>query len=138
MWLRVCAFELHTHASTCLPQLGFRNFFENTATVQFDHRMLAYTTLATVGTLMVTARRGGQWKELPRRAQKAITATTHFVGVQALLGISTLMMYVPVHLGVTHQAGALVLWTCGLWTLHAVRRTGPRVANVAARKVMPM
>lgn len=118
-------------------QLGVRNFFENTATVQFDHRMLAYTTLASVATLMVAARRGGRWAELPRRAQKAITATTHMVGIQvrlilprgvhhpprglsrapprltnalllpaahqALLGISTLMMYVPVHLGVTHQ-----------------------------------
>ena len=119
-------------------QLGVRNFFENTATVQFDHRMLAYTTIASVATLMVAARRGGRWSQLPRRAQKAITATTHMVGVQvrlhglcscqnlggsvcvahvrvhvrtamvaarfqALLGISTLMMYVPVHLGVTHQ-----------------------------------
>ena len=34
----------------------FRNLFENIAMVQFDHRMLAYTTLGVVTTMWVAAR----------------------------------------------------------------------------------
>ena len=34
----------------------WRNFFENTATVQFDHRNLAYATALTVGGLAASAR----------------------------------------------------------------------------------
>ncbi|CAM9910018.1 unnamed protein product [Heterosigma akashiwo] len=34
----------------------WRNFFENTATVQFDHRMLAYSTTAAIGLTYAAAR----------------------------------------------------------------------------------
>jgi cytochrome c oxidase assembly protein subunit 15 len=33
----------------------YRNFFENTATVQFDHRMLAYATATSVAALTSVA-----------------------------------------------------------------------------------
>ena len=42
--------------------------------------------------------------------------------VQVVLGISTLLTYVPPSLGTAHQAGALTLLTLALCLLHTLRR----------------
>jgi hypothetical protein len=44
---------------------------------------------------------------------------------QVTLGISTLLMYVPVSLGAAHQAGALTLFSIVLSLVHALRRPLP-------------
>lgn len=44
---------------------------------------------------------------------------------QVTLGISTLLTYVPVSLGATHQAGALTLFTIVLALLHVLRPAQP-------------
>ena len=44
---------------------GMRNFFENTAAVQFHHRVLATTTLASVAAVWLQSRRA----PLPRGAK---------------------------------------------------------------------
>jgi len=41
---------------------------------------------------------------------------------QAGLGIATLLAAVPVVLGALHQAGAVLLLTAALWSLHQARR----------------
>ena len=41
--------------------------------------------------------------------------------LQAGLGIGTLLLQVPIPLAAAHQAGAVVLWTLTLWSLHATR-----------------
>jgi len=41
--------------------------------------------------------------------------------LQAALGISTLLLAVPVPLAAAHQAGAVLLLACALWTAHAHR-----------------
>jgi heme A synthase len=66
---------------------------ENIATVQFNHRNLAYSTLVAAGAVMVAARRVGM-KELPPSVRKAVHSLTGMAGTQAALGISTLMLYV--------------------------------------------
>ena len=84
----------------------WRNFFENTATVQFDHRMLALTTVSSVAVLLARAKMaagGALWKVLPRYTQVAITGATHIALAQVLLGIATLLTYVPMELAVAHQ-----------------------------------
>ena len=93
----------------------YRNFFENTATVQLDHRVLALSTLASVWGMYlplylrskakVAAGSSGvfQYKSLPRTAQLGLTAMTHATAVQVGLGIATLMNYVPVSLAILHQ-----------------------------------
>ena len=83
-------------------QLGVRNFFENIATVQFDHRMLAYSTLAASGGVLVAARRAG-FSSLPPPVRKAAHSLVGMAGTQAALGISTLMLYVPTALASLHQ-----------------------------------
>lgn len=118
--------------------LGFRNFFENTATVQFDHRTLAYASLAAVGAVhMRAARLPGKSASLPPAVRSAARLLGGLVGAQVLLGISTLMLYVPVPLAAVHQAGALALLTGALNLLHSIKqaRGAPLVAGEGASVV---
>ena len=58
----------------------YRNFFENTATVQLDHRVLALSTLGAVGGTLALARRGQVWAALPPQTRTALTATAGMAG----------------------------------------------------------
>jgi heme a synthase len=60
-------------------------------------------------------------RSLPRDAARPIDALAVMALVQAGLGISTLLLQVPIPLAAAHQAGAVVLWTLALWGLHATR-----------------
>jgi cytochrome c oxidase assembly protein subunit 15 len=42
--------------------------------------------------------------------------------VQISLGITTLVLVVPLNVAVTHQAGAIVLFTLALFALHGLKR----------------
>jgi cytochrome c oxidase assembly protein subunit 15 len=92
------------------------NLFENATTVQFNHRMLAYTVLAVVlwqaGSLLARAGDG-----VIRTSALALAIAT--VG-QAALGIWTLLAHVPLSLGLAHQAGAMLVFGLALWHLRAV------------------
>ena len=98
------------------------NFFENVATVQFDHRVLAIVTFITV--LFLWLRR--HHSALSGRAVRAIHALAIMVLFQVVLGISTLLLFVPVSLAAIHQAGALVLFTLALWTTYELRGQLPQ------------
>ena len=67
---------------------------------------------------------GSSWPCAFHRSQLLLVA----VAWQGCLGVATLMHYVPVSLGVLHQASALVAWTASLALLHSV--TGPRMSRV--------
>lgn len=58
-------------AAPSLPPPALRNLFENTAAVQFNHRMLAYTTLAGVAGLWSYSR---QLPALPPAAKLCLNA----------------------------------------------------------------
>ena len=81
----------------------WRNFFENTATVQFDHRCLAYASTGLVAGTFLLASRNGIWTVLPAFTRTAMTGALGMVGVQVALGISTLLLYVPIELAAAHQ-----------------------------------
>ncbi|KJE91463.1 cytochrome c oxidase assembly protein [Capsaspora owczarzaki ATCC 30864] len=95
-----------------------RNFFENVTTVQFDHRILGMTTLATLSAVFVYARK----LDLPRRAKAGAHAMAGMALVQVTLGITTLLMLVPVPLAAAHQAGSLTLLTFAMYFLHTIRK----------------
>ena len=95
----------------------WRNFFDNATTVQLDHRMLAVTTLFVVIVFWFKARTAG----LPSRSRPAVNALMHTAVLQVALGITTLLMSVPVILGATHQAVAMLLFTEALYILHSLR-----------------
>jgi cytochrome c oxidase assembly protein subunit 15 len=94
-----------------------RNFAENVATVQFNHRLLAtLTALAAAGAVSIgiVYARG--------RVRGAVVALGGVVALQYLLGVLTLLWVVPVPLAVAHQAVAVLALTAAIVLLHTLRR----------------
>lgn len=109
----------------------WRNFFENTATVQFDHRVLALSTLGAITAAHVMAKRalqGNYWIALPARIRVAYTAVAVMAATQVGLGITTLLLYVPVPIAAVHQAGSLVLLSLLTVLVHSLRFAAHRPA----------
>ena len=108
-------------------QPWWRNLFENTLTVQFEHRMTAYALFAiallhafdAIVSRAGAAARGALW------LAAAVT-------LQALLGILTLINQVPLAFALSHQAVAILVLT--LAVLQAERLAG-RQTEVAPRDV---
>lgn len=98
----------------------WRNLFENTATVQFDHRLLALTSLTSIGTMYATAMRNQYWKTLPRFSRMMHHAVAGMAATQVSLGIATLLLYVPIELGVVHQFGSICLLTLVTCLVHSL------------------
>ena len=103
---------------TMALQPWWHNFFNNMTTVQLDHRLLAIATLLAVVIFWVKARAAN----LPDRTRPAVNALLHTVILQVVLGITTLLLAVPVVLGVMHQAVAMLLFTVSLYILHSLRK----------------
>lgn len=98
-------------------QPWIRNFAENIVTIQFSHRVLAVLLFVLVSGLCCSL----ILQVLPRRLRLAVYCLMAAVSLQLLLGIATLLLSVPVVLGVAHQAGALLLLTVMLWVQHELR-----------------
>jgi cytochrome c oxidase assembly protein subunit 15 len=89
----------------------WRNLFDNTLTVQFEHRMVAYALFALAILHAVDAVRS-------RAATTAVNGALWLaaaVTLQAGLGILTLLNQVPVLLGLTHQAVAMSVLTLAIF-----------------------
>ena len=97
----------------------YLNLFENPLTVQFDHRMLGYSVvLASLAQLA--------WLALRRAPQPLLGSamTLALLGVlQATLGVWTLLLAVPIPLGLAHQAGAIAVFATALYHFWLSRRT---------------
>ncbi|MEN3350964.1 MAG: heme a synthase, partial [Bradyrhizobium sp.] len=78
----------------------WRNLFDNMLTVQFEHRMTAYAVLGLAAYHAFDVMRSRAGREAVRGAHRLLAA----VLVQAGLGIATLLLVVPIHLALTHQA----------------------------------
>ena len=110
----------------------WRNLFDNTLTVQFEHRMVAYTlfvfvvlhALDTVRSRAGTSAISGAWW-----LAAAVT-------LQATLGILTLLHQVPVPLGLAHQAVAIVVLT--LAVMQAERLAARRPQQTSQKLVLPL
>jgi len=120
----------------------YRNIFETTAMVQFNHRNLAYATSAAVAatvayetTLKTTLAKANLSSILTPQVTRGLYVMGGLAVTQVSLGISTLMLYVPVHLAATHQLGSLALLTSGLFLSHSVRYLGTAVAKAGGKKV---
>jgi cytochrome c oxidase assembly protein subunit 15 len=102
----------------------WRNFFENTLTVQFDHRMLAYTIWIVA--LIHAVDMASTMKKGPLVIGALVLAAA--VTFQAALGILTLLTVVPISLALMHQAMAMVVLTIA--AVHAALVIpGPRAAR---------
>ena len=101
--------------ATLDPQ--WKNLFENVTTVQFDHRLLA-TCLAILIPIYWFV---GIQRSLSSGTRTAFHLLVLVLIVQVALGISTLLLYVPVGLAATHQGVALALFTLALYLSHRLR-----------------
>ncbi|KAJ3416017.1 vacuolar protein sorting-associated protein 1 [Chytridiales sp. JEL 0842] len=99
------------------PVPFWRNLLENPAAVQFDHRLLAFTTTLAVCATWGLSRR----IRLPPQARKATNGLVHALTLQVTLGITTLLYFVPVPLAAAHQSGSLLLLSAALWLVQALR-----------------
>jgi len=101
-----------------------RNLLENPTTVQFDHRVLAITTLTSAIALAIYASRPYIRSGIPRQALRHIREIAAMACIQATLGISTLVYLVPTPLASLHQAGSVLLLTFCVAATAALRRPG--------------
>ena len=97
----------------------WRNFFENIATVQFNHRLLAISTFALVLVFVIRVMKDKALQPLHKPTLTLAGVAT----IQVALGISTLLWFVPVALGAMHQAVALILLSVMLYVVFRYRTT---------------
>ena len=108
-----------------------RNLTENVAAVQFDHRLLATLTLIAVTAMVVVGwRRGLGWK--------LSACLGGAVACQYALGVTTLLLAVPVSVATLHQAGAVLLLTVMLIVAHRFSHPPRRMLEMAAPVEMPV
>jgi cytochrome c oxidase assembly protein subunit 15 len=98
----------------------YRNFVDNMATVQFDHRAIAWLLALLTPAFWLFVR---SQTAAPRVTQAANLLLAALL-LQLALGIATLLLVVPVPLAAAHQAGAVLLFAAALNGLHAVRIRG--------------
>ncbi|NQU61286.1 MAG: COX15/CtaA family protein [Rhodospirillales bacterium] len=99
---------------------AYLNFFENIATVQFDHRILAIGTVLAVVFYWLRCRA----QALTDRQRRAVNVLAMVACVQVALGISTLLLVVPVPLAAMHQAIAVIMFCVAVWMVYEFRAPG--------------
>lgn len=105
----------------------YENFFNNMATVQFSHRLFAWLLAFLVPWTWFQARKAA----LPGRVRALFHLLLAALVIQVTLGISTLLLAVPVALAAAHQGGALAVFTIALLINHALRgEPAPRFGRV--------
>jgi cytochrome c oxidase assembly protein subunit 15 len=127
-WPAIDGGFIPSSARLWFEQPWWRNLFENTLTVQFEHRMTAYAlfllaALHAIDLLLAKA---------PRVAIDGALWLLTVVTLQAVLGILTLLNHVPILLALSHQAVAIAVLT--LAVLQAERLVA-RPAEMSAREI---
>jgi cytochrome c oxidase assembly protein subunit 15 len=107
----------------------YLNPFENPLTVQFDHRMLGYSVVAACFAQLA-------WLALRRAPPQLIGSALTLAliaSLQALLGVWTLLLVVPIPLGLAHQTGAVAVFCAAVYHLWLTTRlTAPEKVHAAA------
>ena len=80
-------------------------------------RILGTTTLGVISYMFYKSR----GLKLPLGAQRAALAVMCMGWMQVGLGITTLLLYVPVPIAALHQSGALVTLSTALWLSHELK-----------------
>jgi cytochrome c oxidase assembly protein subunit 15 len=94
------------------------NLWSNIATVQFDHRLLAWALLLFIPLFWWRVRSAAAVDDRARFATSLLLA---ILVVQFALGVATLLLVVPLPLAAAHQAGAVLLLAASLFAAHALR-----------------
>jgi len=95
-----------------------RNITENPTCVQFDHRVLGILSLSLI---TATAAKALRTPGLPPHIRTAALVLGAAGWMQVCLGITTLLLYVPVPVAALHQSGALATLSVAMWTAHDMK-----------------
>lgn len=109
---------------------------EDTATTQFNHRMLGQATGVTALGLMAFAS-GLAAKRTPvltPQVSRGLVLMGTTATAQAILGIVTILNYVPISLAALHQMGSVVVFTSSLYVVHSLKF----INHPALSKLMPV
>lgn len=94
------------------PELSsWRDIFQDPASVQFTHRVLAVTSVLYIFSVVLRSRSF----HLEPRISGLFTALAVTAAVQAVLGVTALLTQLALPLAVAHQAGAIVLLSILIW-----------------------
>lgn len=94
---------------------AWRNVFENRAAVQFNHRLLAYVTLAVALALAWARSRSRRQSRADSGASRRAWRWIPLAALlQVALGVATVVLYVPIPVAALHQLGAVLLLTAAL------------------------
>jgi cytochrome c oxidase assembly protein subunit 15 len=102
------------------------NLFDNTLTVQFEHRMTAYVLFVLAILHALDALRSS------RAAASGVLWLVAAIALQATLGILTLLHQVPIPLALSHQAVAILVLTLAVMQ---AERLAPRHAAAASHRL---
>ena len=103
------------HESIQLEQSNLLlSFTEGKSGVQFIHRTFAYVVVGMIVFLFIKSRK----ITLDKTQDNGIKTLLVFVFIQFILGVFTLLFYVPLWLGLAHQIMAFFLLTAMTFTLH--------------------
>jgi cytochrome c oxidase assembly protein subunit 15 len=94
------------------------NLTEGKSGVQFVHRTLAYVVVFFIGWLFVKSKKSMLLKD----QKKGINGLLFLVLVQFALGVFTLLLSVPLWLGLAHQINAFFLLATMTYTLHRLSK----------------
>jgi cytochrome c oxidase assembly protein subunit 15 len=109
-WPDIDGSFIPSSARLFFQQPWWRNLFENTLTVQFEHRMMAYTLFAIAIFHAIDAVVSRAGPAVVRGALWLAAAMT----LQATLGILTLLHEVPILLALVHQGVAILVLTLAI------------------------
>lgn len=101
-----------------IAEHGLLSLFDSHAAVQFNHRIAAYVVLAAVFYHVWGIVRGGG----TGMVKTSGIALAHATLAQAVIGILTLLMHVPLTLGLLHQGGAAIVLGVAIWHFYEVRK----------------
>jgi cytochrome c oxidase assembly protein subunit 15 len=92
----------------------YKNFIEGKSGVQFVHRIFAFVVVLFIFLIWKKSKK----LNLTILQSKSINALLIILTIQFLLGVFTILLQVPVWLGVAHQVGAFFLLSAMTFTLH--------------------
>ncbi|TMU57197.1 COX15/CtaA family protein [Flagellimonas algicola] len=103
------------HETVYIEQQPFiKNLYEGKSGVQFVHRYLAYVVVAFVFVIWHKTKK----IKMTLTQQKGVQLLIILVFVQFLLGVLTLILAIPLWLGILHQVGAFFLLAAMTFSLH--------------------
>jgi len=117
-------------------QPRLRNFYNNVALVQLNHRLLAVGAFTAYTAVYMKARKPNIWQNLPKESQIALNVMMGAIGGQVAFGITMLVNAVPTTLAMVHASGAALILSSSLWTLYTLRFAGSSGTTKEASKYL--